>query len=223
MSRFKPWAANAARSLAAHLDRLGDTLDRLNGRLREAVAEAVSGSTAGAVKDAVLAAMLAQDVAPAYEPQGYRTSYRPYEQSPYRDGQYRPNRDEDPYRPAWQRDPYAADDDDPDRYEPEARVDDSVPQHSPEPSPEAVGRRWGQALAVGCQAAAWWLRRKSNGRFAGLAALGVGAVAGVAAYFVGPVLAAGAGLAGSALSLNLLSDAARNGAALLFGVGASSS
>ncbi len=61
MSRINSWAARAARSLSAHLDRLRETLDRLHGRLKEAVADAVSGSTAMAVKDAVLAAMLAHE------------------------------------------------------------------------------------------------------------------------------------------------------------------
>ena len=82
MSRAKSWAARAARSLSAHLDRLRDTLERLHGRLKEAVAEAVGGSAAAAVKDAVLAALLAHDISPTYE----RPPYRPYEQSRYRDG-----------------------------------------------------------------------------------------------------------------------------------------
>jgi hypothetical protein len=218
MSRVKSWAARAARSLSAHLDRLRETLERLHGRLKEAVAEAVSGSTAVAVKDAVLAAMLAHEVTPAYESQCYRTSSRPYEQPTYRDGPYWAERNEDPYRPSWQRDPY---DYDPDRYEPEERLEDSTPERTPEKSPESVGRRWGQAIVVGCQAAAWWLRRKTNSRYAALAAIGVGAAAGATAYFAGPLIVAAASLAGSTLGLTALSDAARRGAAVLFGVGSS--
>ena len=213
MSRLKSWAARAARSLSAHLDRLRETLDRLHGRLREAVAEAVSGSTAGAVKDAVLAAMLAPDVSPPYESPTFRTSSRPYDQPRYRDG---PSWSEDPYRSSWERDPY---DEDPDRYERDEGVDDPAPVVTPEPSPESTGRRWGQAIAVGCQAAAWWLRRKSADGYVAVAALGVGVAAGITAYFVGPVVAAAAALAGSTLGLAVMADAARRGAAVLWGVG----
>ena len=71
---------------------------------------------------------------------------------------------------------------------------------------------------MGCQATAWWLRREA-GRFTTLMALGVGLASTLAAYVAGPVLGAGAGLAGSALALAALSDAARSGAAALFGFG----
>jgi hypothetical protein len=210
MSRAKSWAARAARSLSAHLDQLRETLERLHGRLREAVAEAVSGSTAVAVKDAVLAALLAHDVAPAYE----RPPYRPYEQSRYRDDPYWPNREENPHRPTWQRHP-----DDEGRYEPEERIDEG--EHSTEASPDSVGRRWGRAIVLGCQAAAWWLRRKDNGRYAALTAIGVGAAAGVTAFYFGPLIAAAAALAGSTLGLAAMADAARSGATTLLGVGSS--
>ena len=210
MSRAKSWAARAARSLSAHLDRLRDTLERLHGRLKEAVAEAVGGGAAGAVKDAVLAALLAHDVAPTYE----RPSCRPYEQSRYRDGSYWPEREEDPYRPSWERDRY-----DEDRYEPEERIDDE--ERTTEPSPVSVGRRWGNAVVLGCQAAAWWLRRKSNGRYAAFTAIGVGAAAGVTAFYFGPLIAAAAALAGSTLGLAALTDATRRGAAVLLGAGSS--
>ena len=113
-------------------------------------------------------------------------------------------------------DPWA---DDPDDYY-EARSyagrDEQGAAASPEPSPEAVGRRWGLALAVGCQAAAWWLRRKT-GRLAALTAAGVGLASALVAYVAAPALAAAAGLAGSALTLAAMSDAARCGAAALYG------
>ena len=210
MSRAKSWAARAARSLSAHLDRLRETLERLHGRLKEAVAEAVGGGAAAAVKDAVLAALLAHDVSPTYE----RPSYRAYEQSRYRDGSYWPDREEDPYRPSWQRDPY-----DDDRYEPEERIDDVQPMS--EPPPETVGRRVGLALAVGCQAAAWWLRRKDNGRYAAVTAIGVGAAAVVTAFYFGPFIAAAAALADSTLGLAAMAEAAKRGSAVLLGVGSS--
>jgi hypothetical protein len=209
MSRFTSWAARAARSLSAHLDRLHQTLDRLHDRLREAVAEAVGGGAAVAVKDAIVAAMLFPDVAPTYEPPRYHTASRPYEQQRYRDGSYA---SENPYRSSWERDPY---DEDPDPYEP----DDDPPSEASSPQPsESLSRRFGQAIAVGCQTAAWWLRRKRSGRYASLLAIVVGAAASVAAYFAGPVVATAAALAASAMSLNAMADVARRGAAILGGV-----
>jgi hypothetical protein len=216
MSRIKSWTAKAARSLSGHLDRLRETLDRLHGRLREAVADAVSGGAAEAVKDAVLTAMLASEVSAAYEPQTYRTSSAEYDPHPYRYGSSWNSSAEDPYRPSWQRDPYDA----PDRYGPD-EIDEPTSQPLSPPAPEAVGRRFGQAIAVGCQAAAWWLRRKSNARYSALAAVGVGAAAGATVYFVGPVLAAAAALAGSTLGLTVLTRAVRHGAAVLFGAASS--
>jgi hypothetical protein len=216
MSRIKSWTAKAAHSLSAHLDRLRETLDRLHGRLREAVAEAVSGGAANAVKDAVLAAMLASEVSSAYEAQTYRTSSAAYDPPRYRYGSSWNNSTEDTYRPSWERDPY----DDPDRYEPD-EINEPTSQSLSPSAPEAVGRRFGQAIAIGCQAAAWWLRRKSNARYSALAAVGVGAAAGATAYFVGPVIAAAAALAGSTLGLTALSQAARHGAAVLFGAASS--
>src|ERR1022692_1185104 len=217
MSRIKSWTAKAAHALSTHLDRLREALDRLHGRLREAVAEAVSGGAAEAVKDAVLTAMLASEVTSAYEAQTYRTSSAAYDPPRYRYGSSWDNSTEDPYRPSWQRDPYDAE---ADRYEPEEIDEPTTESMSPSAS-QSVGRRFGQAIAVGCQAAAWWLRRKSNARYSALAAIGVGATAGVTAYFVGPVIAAAAALAGSTLGLTALSRAARHGAEVLFGAASS--
>jgi hypothetical protein len=213
MSRFKSWAARAARSLSTHLDRLHQTLDRLHGRLREAVAEAVSGGAAVAVKDALLTALLSPDVSPAYESATYRSSTSWHPQQRYRDGSYA---SENPYRSPWERDPY---EEEPDPYERDA-IDDPTSEPFQQPPVPASGRI-GQAIAVGCQAVAWWLRRKSNGRYAGLLALGVGAVASVAAYFVGPVVATAAALAGSTMILNAITDAACRWAAILCGFGSS--
>ena len=176
MSRVKSWAARAARSLSAHLDRLRETLERLHGRLKEAVAEAVGGNVAAAVKDAVLAALPANEIPPAYE----RPPCRPYEQPRYRDGPYWPERDAiRTARPgnATRMTRTAA------SRRNASRTASGTP---PEPSPETVGRRWGNAVVMGCQAAAWWLRRKNNGRYSTLTAIGVGAAAGVTAFYFGP-------------------------------------
>src|SRR5205807_10027464 len=82
----------------------------------------------------------------------------------------------------------------------------------PDPTSTAAPRegRWSRALAAGCHAAAWWLRRRP-GPLSLLAALGVGLAAALAALFYGP---AGAGVAGAALALLALADTARSGAAL---------
>ena len=214
MSRLKSWAAKAARSLSTHLDRLHQTLDRLHGRLREAVAEAVSSGAAVAVKDALLAAILNPDVSPAYESATYRTSSPWHQQQRYRDGSYA---SENPYRSSWERDPY---EDDPDPYERD-EIDDPTAKASPQQPSAPVSRRFGQAIAVGCQAVAWWLRRKSTGRYAGMLAIGVGAGASVAAYFAGPVVATAVALAASTMSLNAVTDAACRCAAILCGLGSS--
>jgi hypothetical protein len=160
--------------------------------------------------------MLASEVSSAYEAHTYRASSTAYDSPRYRYGSSWNNSTEDPYRPSWERDPY----DDPDRYERDELDEPKTEPLSPS-APEAVGRRFGQAIAVGCQAAAWWLRRKSNARYSALAAVGVGAAAGATAYFAGPVIAAAAALAGSTLGLTALSRAASRGAAVLFGAASS--
>ncbi|HVS36389.1 MAG TPA: hypothetical protein VMS17_12555 [Gemmataceae bacterium] len=212
MSKLKSWAARAARSLSHHLDRLRETLTRLHGRLREAVTEAVSGSAAATVRDAVLAAMLAPEATPTYASPNYGSSSRPYDQHRYRDGPYW---SDDPYRPSWDRDPY---EDDPDDYNRD-EAGDSTPNHTPTPS-QPIGRI-GQAIVMGCQAAAWWLRRKTASRYAAITALGVGAAAGLTAFYFGPFVAAAAALAGSTLGLTATAEAMRRGAALLLGAGSS--
>ena len=92
-------------------------------------------------------------------------------------------------------DPWADDPDDYYEARPYAGRDEQGAASSPEPSPEAVGRRWGLALAVGCQAAAWWLRRKA-GRLVALTAAGVGLASALVAYVAAPALAAGADAGG---------------------------
>jgi hypothetical protein len=75
-------------------------------------------------------------------------------------------------------------------------------------------QRRAKALALGCQATAWWLGRQSGEpRIA--AALGVGTVTAVAAYVGGPVVAAGAALAGTAATLAALAGLTRVVAAAL--------
>ncbi len=163
------WLTSLSRSLAQRLDRLRDTLDGLRDRLRQAVTERVGETVAGAVRDA-LQVVLAGPLAPIpvpYPPTGWR----------YRDPEYDDELDDlpDDHRSHGL---YAEDldDDFDDR-------DHDRSSRSPVTQP-----RWSDALATGCQAAAWCLRRPKQ---VPLLALGVG----LAAASVG-VLASVLGLPG---------------------------
>jgi hypothetical protein len=78
---------------------------------------------------------------------------------------------------------------------------DDQPPAKTEPS------RLRNALALGCEGAAWWLRRSARGY--ALTAIAVGLVCVAAAYLVGNHLA------GSVLSLAALADMMRSGTGLL--------
>jgi hypothetical protein len=196
MSKHRSWLAQARRTLASHVDRLQETLVTLTDRLRETVAQAVSVSVGTAVRDAVQALFTDSDPARA------TSSY--FERSPYRGPSY------------WgERDPYERDE-----YEEDLRSGDwregqssgwrevrteATVSTSSEQRQERHQARWHQALAVGCHAAAWWLRREV-GRFSTVTALVVGAVATAAAFV------AGIALAESALNLLNLANSIRSGA-----------
>src|SRR5262249_16375958 len=86
-------------------------------------------------------------------------------------------------------------DDEPDDW---ADDDEEEPREAAPPPPRESRRtRWHPALAAGCHATAWWLRRAA-GTCSTLAALGVGAVCTGALYVLG------AGLTAPALSLVML-------------------
>jgi hypothetical protein len=193
MSVSRSWLKRARRALTSHVDRLQDTLTIVTERLRDTVAQAVSTNLANAIREAVHA--LFSDTEPARAPPSY------YEQAPYRS------------RPTWG---------EPDRYD-RAENDDlptedwsgepsrgwrEVDCEAPEPkmshSEQQHPARLHHALAIGCQAAAWWLRRQVS-RASAFAALGIGLVATGAAFV------AGIGLAESALNLLGLADAMRSG------------
>ena len=200
MNRSLRWAARTAHALAGHIGRLRATLDLLGERLRDAVARAVGQSVADAAHDAVHSLLAASpaDPDPFAEPSYARASSSVW----YDDGRRAAR--------SWHDDP-----DDPYRSPSADDLEEDPPEDAPGP-PERSGR-WGLALAVGCQATAWWLRRQT-GRLTALQAVSVGLASAVAAFFAGPMLMAGAGLAGSALTLAVLSDAVGSGAAALFGL-----
>jgi hypothetical protein len=169
------------RSLAARLDGLRHALDGLGERLHEAVADAIGQAAAGLVADAVHGALSDK---PANSPVPGRRSWS-----------------RDP-PPLWREDDHQSreghgfdrcPDADSEEY-------DELLEPTDDLEPGATPSRWCLAVAVGCQAAAWWLRRQ-KGRHPVLIALGVGPLCGLAAYSGGPLAAAAAALAGSALRL----------------------
>jgi hypothetical protein len=200
MNRSMRWAARTARALAGHIDRLRDTLELLGEGLRKTVARAVGQTVAGAAQDAIHSLLTKSPAIPG------PGATSPFDRQP-RD----PWTDQDPGTyPTWRDGPGGC-------YGPTAGND--IDEYAAEPAPDSPGRRWGLALAVGCQTAAWWLRRQT-GHFASVAAVGVGMAAALAAYISGPALVAAVGLSSRALSLARLIDAARAWAAAKFGIGA---
>jgi hypothetical protein len=185
----RPSYPGGARSLAAHLDRLGQLLDALGERLREGVARAVSETVALSVTGALRDAFGQRDAPP----------YAGYDR---RQPGWSDERDESDYWP--QRDPYNPDPDD---------YDESAPRTSQGEGPE-LWARWRLVLGLACQAAAWWLRRQVT-RYPVSAALGVGLTSALAAYLGGPLVVAATGLGGSALSLAWLAEVICSAAALL--------
>jgi hypothetical protein len=113
----------------------------------------------------------------------------------------------EPYsRDRYERDPYERGSDD--EFEEERRrryeeADQESPADTPRPG------RWPRAVAAGCQAAAWWLRRHP-GPFALVAAAGIGVAACVATLASSPLVAGASAAVASALGLFALADAARS-------------
>jgi hypothetical protein len=200
MSRIASWLDAARRSLAHHLERLRQALDALGQRLREALAHTVGQAVAGAVREA-MQAVLGGGPCPARTVPGDRTRDPPALLG---------------HEP--QESPWPAETDDGREGEEYAEPAPQAAPRSAQPPSRGVGR----ALLVGCETAAWWLRRQA-GRGAAWAALGLGLAAAVAVLAGGPLAAAGLGLVGSALGLLGLTDAAYAGVAALATLGTSGS
>jgi len=172
-----------------HLARLRESLETLTERVRDALAHAVGDAVASAVREAV---RLLVDDSVASLPA--RPSWQEH----------------DPDRPSWQHEQSFWNDDYDDQLDdvdtvPEAMQPKSIPQAS----------RWPRAIAIGFQAAAWWLRRQAS-RFPVVTTLGIGLAASVAAYAASPLmLVTGAGVIGAALGLMSLTDAVRASAAAI--------
>jgi hypothetical protein len=190
MPLIRPFRASFGRSLAQRLDRLGGTLSDLRDRLRESVAHAVGTAVADAVRSVTSALLSGVKEVPPRSPSWSPSTPRSF----WHDSDDR--RYDDRY----------ADFDADDEY-------DERPDAQPPPS-AANQSRIQNALALGCEGAAWWLRRSLSGRYV-LATLAVGLLCAAAAYLVGERLA------GTILNLAALADVVRSGTALLTGVGTS--
>lgn len=196
---FYPSPATAARiSLTERLDRLRQGLQGLGERLREGLARLVGDAVAGATRD-VLRALLGGN-GPA--PEGHSDQHP---LPPYRRGatswDNAAGRAHTPWPDDWLDGPEVGLAD-----EEVDQEDEPCPHAGPPPRGEGPRQaRWGQALAVGCQATAWWLRHRT-GRRAVLAGLAVGLASALAVYLGGALALAGASLAASALTLLALSD-----------------
>ncbi|HEX5270518.1 MAG TPA: hypothetical protein VFW33_08540 [Gemmataceae bacterium] len=187
------------RLVADQVGRLHSALEHLAGEVRVAIARAVGQATGEAAREAIRVILDGPPDRPRYD--------RP----DARDGGWGQQR-----RPTWPaphghepygRDPYEPDPDDPDD-EPRHRYDDAD-EESRADTPAATRRpgHWSRAVAAGCQAAGWWLRRHP-GRFAIIAAAGIGIAAGVATLVSSPLVAGASAAAASALGLLALADAA---------------
>jgi hypothetical protein len=189
------------RLLADQVGRLHAALERLAGEVRAAIARAVGQATGEAAREALRVILDGPPARHGYQelPEdrdgGWGMSRRPNWPAPHG------------YEP-YSRDPYEPDPDDDleegrrDRYE-------DADQESPADTPVDVHRpgRWPRAVATGCQAAAWWLRRHP-GPFALVAAAGIGVAACVATLTSSPLVAGASAAVASALGLLALADAA---------------
>ena len=157
------------RALAERLERLSQTLHELIERVHEAVAQAVGQAVAAAVRDTILAVLRAATNRPGLPsppwmpPKCYHSAW-----SEGREPSSSVRTYGDTSARWWTEE--GAEDDDVDRPEP----------GDVEPPPS----RWRCALALGCRASAWLLRRWP-GRRPLLVAVGVGAACAAAAYAVG--------------------------------------
>jgi hypothetical protein len=157
------------RALGDRLERLRQTLEELITRVHEAVAQAVGQAVSAAVRDAILAVLRAATSRPCLPtppwmpPKCYQSAWSEGREPSSTTSAYT-----NPSVGWWAEE------------EPE---DDEVDRRQPsgvEPPPS----RWRCALALGCRATAWLLRRWP-GRRPLLAAVGVGAACAAVAYTVG--------------------------------------
>jgi len=186
----RAWIRRLGHSLADRLDRLRVTFDTLRERVRAAVSEAVGQTIASAVHEAVHAVLGEVDAAQEGSPRFHHPS---------------PSWWREPDNPSWS--------DHQDAWREPAEEYESATDAASSPllSQPAQLR---QALVVGCESAALWLR-SWTGRFPLASGLIVGVASAALAHVGGPLATASIGLIGSFLGLTSISKAIRSGAAAL--------
>jgi hypothetical protein len=189
------------RLVADQIGRLHGSLEHLAGEVRAAIARAVGQATGEAAREALRVILDGPPERPGY---GDRSDDREGGWGQSRRPTWPTTRPYDPYG----RDPYERDPDDDLDEEHQRRYagDEDDPPTDQPAAPRRQGR-WSRAVAAGCQAAAWWLRRHP-GPFALVAAAGIGLAAGVVTLVSSPLVAGATAAAASALGLLALADAA---------------
>jgi hypothetical protein len=161
------------RALGDRLERLRQTLEELSTRVHEAVAQAIGQAVAAAVRDTLLAVLHAATnrpglpTPPRWPPQCFDSAWSEVRQPSSTASAYADT------SAGWWTDE-----------EREGDESNATPPSGTDPSPS----RWRCALALGCRASAWLLRRWP-GRRPLLAAVGVGAACAAVAFAVGAGLA----------------------------------
>jgi hypothetical protein len=201
MRSFSQLAQQTGRVLSDQARRLRANLEDLARQVREAVARTVSQSVAEATRDALQLVLEGP-------PDGSGTWSPRYEEP-------RRSWDETGSSPRhWPSEScyagYGSSEAEYDWPDEHAQSESAQPNESAANPP---ARRWARAVTVGCQAAAWWLRRH-EGRFSGVVATGIGLAAGVVALLASPVLASAGTAAATALSVLALADAAHSAGVL---------
>jgi hypothetical protein len=206
MPSLTPSLRKVGRLVAGQLGRLHATLERLSQEIRAAIARAIGQATGETVREALGVILDGPTGRPTYDrlddrDDGWGQTRRP---------SWPATRTYDSYS----RDPYERDPDDgfdEDRRRQDADDEDDPPADQSIDAPRR--RNWSRAVATGCQAAAWWLRRH-QGPFSLVAAAGIGIAAGFAMFVSGPLVSGASAVAASALGLLALADAARSAADL---------
>jgi hypothetical protein len=192
------------RLVAEQCRRLHQALESLAAEVRAAIARAVGRAAGEAAREALLVVL-----------HGPPPTDDPHDDQERLGGQ--------PRRRAWPAppcEPYAPGPYGPYARDPEDPEDDTAYRGAPADrgaveGPAEIERSgaWSRAVATGCQAASWWLRRHP-GRCSLLAAGLIGVAAGLVALLAGPVAAAGSAAAAAAWGVLELADAARSAAGL---------
>jgi hypothetical protein len=206
MPSLTPLLRRVGRLVAGQLERLHSTLERLAREVRSAIARAIGQATGETVREALCVILDRPVERPGHHDRlddrndGWGQNRRP---------SWPTTRSYDPYG----RDPYERDSDD--DYENRQRhygYDEDDPPANESVATQRQGT-WSRAVAAGCHAAAWWLRRHP-GPFSLITAAGIGIAAGLATLVNSPLVAGATAVAASALGLLALADAARSATGL---------